>query len=720
MMSVGFDLGNLMSKVCQLNPKEQMPTIVRNTASNEQTPSVISFRQRQERYFGDDAVSHLTSQPASTVCDLKKIIGVDLTEEFVKANGLNFPVKCAQNTIELSLEDGDRSVAVPHVVGMLLKRLLEFARQQKSGSPGVMPASAVVAVPTHFSDKQCGAIRDALLIAGVPADRAHIIPESVAELLCYHHSHYAELNVSEPTTIVMVDVGHFQSFVTLARMTKTKIEVIATRSSPTGSGMVDMGLLRDAVKHIQDTKKTDISSLPKALARISKEARKCKEMLSMLETSNVTVETLTDEIDLQMKVSRETLNQHAQPLADGLVGLCEQVMEAAGPDFSKDAVNRVEILGGGIRMPCLQERLKEYWGKPLATTMDGTLSLTQGCAIYGVVQQPTSETTRILQSLVSKADESRRIMDTLHHVEIVPAPEVPGVSMSDEEMAKCMEVEADLQARDDKHIATATAKNSIEEYVYATRSNLDSPDMQKALGDDCTKVRDMLTKVEEWLWDMDEDTAADVYTAKLESTKKEILDGFPAISKELERQAAEQAKRDAAMAEEARKAAAEQKKEPRTDGERIKFAEERKDQGNGLLKQEHYSESITRYVQALAYLGEVYASEDADIKAKKEAISLSCHLNIANAAIKVQMYQKAIDNCNKALELQPGSAKAYFRKGQALSLKSEFTQAKEALDKALELAPGDKLIEKELKQNAKKMEQHKAKEKKMYANMFGS
>ena len=45
----------------------------------------------------------------------------------------------------------------------------------------------------------------------------------------------------------------------------------------------------------------------------------------MLETSNVTVETLTDEIDLQMKVSRETLNQHAQPLADGLVGLCEQV-----------------------------------------------------------------------------------------------------------------------------------------------------------------------------------------------------------------------------------------------------------------------------------------------------------------------------------------------------------------------------------------------------------
>ena len=45
----------------------------------------------------------------------------------------------------------------------------------------------------------------------------------------------------------------------------------------------------------------------------------------------------------------------------------------------------------------------------------------------------------------------------------------------------------------------------------------------QALGDDCTKVRDMLTKVEEWLWDMDEDTAADVYTAKLESTKKEIL-----------------------------------------------------------------------------------------------------------------------------------------------------------------------------------------------------
>ena len=66
------------------------------------------------------------------------------------------------------------------------------------------PICSIRARRSYFSDKQCGAIRDALLIAGVPADRAHIIPESVAELLCYHHSHYAELNVSEPTTIVMV------------------------------------------------------------------------------------------------------------------------------------------------------------------------------------------------------------------------------------------------------------------------------------------------------------------------------------------------------------------------------------------------------------------------------------------------------------------------------------------------------------------------------------
>jgi len=255
---------------------------------------------------------------------------------------------------------------------------------------------------------------------------------------------------------------------------------------------------------------------------------------------------------------------------------------------------------------------------------------------------------------------------------------------------------------------------------YGTRGHLDHPDMQKALGGDAEKLRAFLNQVEEWLWDSGESAEAPVFTAKLEEVRRAVTEGYPAVPKELERQAAERAQRDAELAEEARRAAAETKREPRSDAERVKFAEERKEQGNGLLKQEHHAEAITRYVQALAFLNEIYATDDPDVKAKKDAIGLSCHLNIAAAAIKIGLHQKAVDNSDKAIEIQPTSAKAYFRKGQALSLKEEFPGARKALERALELAPGDPLVEKEIRLMAKKQEQSLAKERKMYANMFGT
>eukprot|EP00997_Jenningsia_sp_PLL12_P007306 NODE_3917_length_716_cov_68.788606_g3307_i0.p1 GENE.NODE_3917_length_716_cov_68.788606_g3307_i0~~NODE_3917_length_716_cov_68.788606_g3307_i0.p1 ORF type:complete len:192 (-),score=87.25 NODE_3917_length_716_cov_68.788606_g3307_i0:139-690(-) len=179
----------------------------------------------------------------------------------------------------------------------------------------------------------------------------------------------------------------------------------------------------------------------------------------------------------------------------------------------------------------------------------------------------------------------------------------------------------------------------------------------------------------------------------------------------------EQVKRDAELAEEARLAQAEVKKEPRTDAERLKFAEERKEQGNALFKQEHHTECMTRYVQALGYLGEMYSAEG-ETKVKKDEISFSCYLNIAAAATKTGYHQKAVENCNKALEIKKDSAKAYFRKGQALSAKQDYEDARAALKKALEIAPGDKAIERELVALQKKVDQHKQKEKKMYANMF--
>lgn len=159
-------------------------------------------------------------------------------------------------------------------------------------------------------------------------------------------------------------------------------------------------------------------------------------------------------------------------------------------------------------------------------------------------------------------------------------------------------------------------------------------------------------------------------------------------------------------------------KEPKTDGQRLKAADDRKQQGVVLFKQEHWQEATQRFVQALQYLKDVYELGNEDIKKRRDDLALSCHLNIATCSIKGKRWQHAAKNCTSALDYDPKSAKAYFRRGQAQRKVNNFEESRADLEKAMELSGGDKAIKKELDELEKQVEQHKKKEKALFSKMF--
>ncbi|XP_059201878.1 peptidyl-prolyl cis-trans isomerase D [Centropristis striata] len=150
----------------------------------------------------------------------------------------------------------------------------------------------------------------------------------------------------------------------------------------------------------------------------------------------------------------------------------------------------------------------------------------------------------------------------------------------------------------------------------------------------------------------------------------------------------------------------------------LSVAEDVKNIGNSLFKNQDWKAAVNKYGKALRYLevsGELLEEE---AQLKLEPIALSCFLNTAACNLKMQLWQEALDSCNEALELDQANTKALFRRAQAWQGLKENSKAMIDLKKAQGIAPEDKAIGNEMKRVQLKIQEEKEKEKKIYAKMF--
>ncbi|XP_069557865.1 peptidyl-prolyl cis-trans isomerase D isoform X1 [Brachyistius frenatus] len=150
----------------------------------------------------------------------------------------------------------------------------------------------------------------------------------------------------------------------------------------------------------------------------------------------------------------------------------------------------------------------------------------------------------------------------------------------------------------------------------------------------------------------------------------------------------------------------------------LSVAEDVKNIGNTLFKNQDWNAAVNKYSKALRYLEVSGEQVSEEAQQKLEPTALSCFLNTAACKLKLQLWQDAVDSCNEALELNQANTKALFRRAQAWQGLKEYSKAMTDLKKAQEIAPEDKAIGNDVKRVHLKMQEEKEREKKIYAKMF--
>ncbi|KAF6732848.1 Peptidyl-prolyl cis-trans isomerase D [Oryzias melastigma] len=150
----------------------------------------------------------------------------------------------------------------------------------------------------------------------------------------------------------------------------------------------------------------------------------------------------------------------------------------------------------------------------------------------------------------------------------------------------------------------------------------------------------------------------------------------------------------------------------------LSVAEDVKNIGNSLFKNQNWKAAVNKYSKALRYLEVGGDHLEKESQQKLVSTTLSCHLNMAACKLKMQLWQEAVDSCDEALELNQSNPKALFRRAQAWQGLKENGKAMADLKKAQEVSPEDKAITNEMKKVLHKIQEEKEREKKIYAKMF--
>eukprot|EP00388_Colpodella_angusta_P009840 GDKJ01025932.1.p1 GENE.GDKJ01025932.1~~GDKJ01025932.1.p1 ORF type:complete len:416 (+),score=59.62 GDKJ01025932.1:228-1475(+) len=413
----------------------------------------------------------------------------------------------------------------------------------------------------------------------------------------------------------------------------------------------------------------------------------------------VQLEGLAQDTDVSIQLNRSQVLECGVKLAKAIGEGLSQIVPTISSEITAELV-RLECVGGGWRSPFIQELLKTSLNVSRAgVSLDSNLCVAEGCAVLGAVSL-----------LATASEQDKSSFDAVHAVHITPTPVVSDTTVVTVPQ-KWRDDEQAMQSSDTKFIAFSSAVDKLQSLVYGTQSLLGrsgnvSDDTYSSLSKLLDEIDDLAS---------DECTTVEVLLAT-HATMEAKVNAIPEVAAQKAKEAAEEKRKEEEFIRLSK--LQEEDKELTNDPQRLRVAQQRREQGTTLFKQECWEEAQTRFVQALSILGSIYDTNNEEYKTKKNEISLSCHLNIASCCVKLSRWRIAINNCSSALDVSPNNPKALFRRGQAYSAQGDFKEAMADLTLAAELTNNDAGIVAELEHLQKKIDHEKAKERKMYGKMF--
>ncbi len=372
---IGIDLGTTNSCVAIMDGGE--PKVIENAEGNRTTPSVVAFTDNGERLVGQVAKRQAVTNPTRTLFAIKRLIGRKFTDPEVQKSIEISPFKIVKASNGDAAVEVDGKVYSPaEISAMILGKMKKTAEEYL----GETVTDAVVTVPAYFNDAQRQATKDAGKIAGLNVQR--IINEPTAASLAYG------LDKKGEEKIAVFDLGGGTFDVSILEIGDGVFEVKSTNGDTfLGGEDFDMRIVNWLADEFKRDQGIDLRSDNMALQRLKEEAEKAKMELSTTMETNINLPFITADASgpkhLNAKLSRAKLEALVEDLIDRTEGPCRTALKDAG--LTAADIDEVILVGGMIRMPKVQEKVKSIFGKEPHKGVNPDEVVAIGAAIQGGV-----------------------------------------------------------------------------------------------------------------------------------------------------------------------------------------------------------------------------------------------------------------------------------------------------------------------------------------------
>ncbi len=350
---VGIDLGTTNSAMAVMEGGE--PVIIANAEGGRTTPSMVAVSGSGERLVGTVAKRQAVTNPDGTIFSVKRLMGrrfedAEVTQlREVAPFGLN-----AASNGDAHVTMGDRDYSPPEISAMILQKLKADAEAYL----GEEVTEAVITVPAYFNDSQRQATRDAGRIAGLEVLR--IINEPTAASLAYG------LDKKGDEVIAVYDLGGGTFDISILEIGDGTFQVQATNGDTfLGGDDFDNAVIDFLVAEFKRDQGIDLASDRMALQRLKEAAERAKIELSTAQQSEVNLPFITADQSgprhMQITITRARLEQLVDGLVERTIGPVRDALKDAGMQPSD--VDEVVLVGGMTRMPLVQEKVREFFGK---------------------------------------------------------------------------------------------------------------------------------------------------------------------------------------------------------------------------------------------------------------------------------------------------------------------------------------------------------------------
>ncbi|MDJ0850236.1 MAG: molecular chaperone DnaK [Myxococcota bacterium] len=370
---IGIDLGTTNSVVAVMEGGQ--PTVIANEEGARTTPSVVSFGEDGERLVGAVAKRQAVANPKGTVYSIKRFMGRRLGEVSEEVSLVPYEVAEGKEGTAVVKAQG-KTYTPPEISAMILQKLKAAAEAHL----GAEVKSAVITVPAYFNDAQRQATKDAGAIAGLEVSR--IINEPTAAALAYG------LDKKKDEKIAVFDFGGGTFDISILEVGDNVVEVKATNGDThLGGDNLDQRIIEYLVAEFKKDQGVDLSKDAMALQRLREAAESAKIELSSAQATDINLPYVTADQTgpkhLVMKLSRAKFEQLIEDLVERSLGPCRTALADAG--FSAADVDEVVLVGGSTRIPLVQQKVKELFGKEPNKTVNPDEVVAVGAAVQGGV-----------------------------------------------------------------------------------------------------------------------------------------------------------------------------------------------------------------------------------------------------------------------------------------------------------------------------------------------